>query len=126
MWEQYAEGHRGLCLLFAHDRLIKKVSAQLAGLSSYRHGDVVYRPMSDGLRPAPQVPWEHAASAGVVEGLVESLAPETFFGKFDDYASEQEYRSLLGPPTSICTLSSATALRLSSSGRSSRRRSLDR
>ena len=95
MWEQYAEGHRGLCLLFHHERLIETISAALGEQSWYRHRLVSYRPMSEGLRGDPQVHWdaiEGRPIEEVVEELVQARSDDAFFEKFDDYASEQEYR----------------------------------
>jgi hypothetical protein len=95
MWEQYAEGHRGLCLLFSHAELCRAIEAQLSGVSWSRQGLVRYRPMTEGLRPDPHVNMAQLSNSSVdrvVEDLVETLAPELFFEKYDDYASEQEYR----------------------------------
>lgn len=95
MWEQYAEGHRGVCLLFSRDGLTESVAAQLQGLPSSRHGEVRYRSMTEGLRPDPQVTIGQTDGPSLdeaVEALVETLAARIFFEKYDDYASEQEYR----------------------------------
>jgi hypothetical protein len=101
MWEQYAEGHRGLCLLFNHDRLIEEVSAALRNRQWFRHRPVSYRPMSAGLRADPHLEWEAVLSQpmdALIASLVEKRAPESFFEKFDDYASEQEYRFVVRAP----------------------------
>jgi hypothetical protein len=66
MWEQYAEGHRGLCLLFDYDQLIDTVSSAMAGYGSYRHGSVTYRPMSQGLRE--DIPGPMGADPATTDG----------------------------------------------------------
>ena len=95
MWEQYAERHRGVCLLFSYEELTETVVEQLAGLSWSRQGEVRYRSMTEGLSQDPHIPFERLSSEPiekVAEELVDDLAPQLFFEKFDDYASEQEYR----------------------------------
>jgi hypothetical protein len=101
MWEQYAEGHRGVCLLFSYEELAETVGAQLASQPWSHRGEVRYRPMTDGLRADPQVPLDRLtpdALDAVAEELVTDLLPELFFEKFDDYASEQEYRFVARDP----------------------------
>jgi hypothetical protein len=95
MWEQYAEGHRGICLLFSYERLIDVVDAQLASQPWSYRGEVRYRSMTDGLRADPQLVLERLTPDvldAAAEELVADLLPDLFFEKFDDYASEQEYR----------------------------------
>jgi hypothetical protein len=101
MWEQYAEGHKGLCLLFHYDEIIQTATTAFAAYQSYRHGSVSYRPMSVGLHGDLQVAWERVERQPVdelVEELIDERGAASFFEKFDDYASEQEYRFVVRAP----------------------------
>ena len=55
MWDQYAEGHRGVCLMFSEQELTETISRQLHDFRWSQHGLVHYRTMTEGLQPDPQI-----------------------------------------------------------------------
>lgn len=94
MWDQYADGHEGVCLLFHRERFEEVVLKQLRARSpSARAGIVRYT--EDGLaaeaatlvRIDPRVAGEELASEHLAEH-----AEALFFLKVGDWEGEREYR----------------------------------
>lgn len=94
MWEQYAENHRGVCLVFAKDALIKAIMVSLRDqdFALPYHHKVDY----DGsAMQAPMLPLSELAgkvSAAEVSRFIEEHHDDLFFLKALDWATEHEYR----------------------------------
>jgi len=100
MWEQYAEAHKGVCLLFDRDGLAESISADLHRQLSVRPyaKPVEYSPSGGELSlnlgefPTP-VP------ADFVRNYIQANHHELFFKKTLDWETEHEYRfATTAPP----------------------------
>lgn len=91
MWEQYAEQHRGVCLAFEKDRLVRRVEDSMTkpGLSALYHEPVAYddHPMS-----SPAVVWEALRTEAGLEEYIATNYQALFFEKTVDWQGEHEYR----------------------------------
>jgi Protein of unknown function (DUF2971) len=89
MWEQYAENHRGVCLVFDREGLTDAVLRSNAGVAVYNQ-PVVYD--SDGLRKPTvdrdALEKERGYAARYIDDNHESL----FFTKARDWETEHEFR----------------------------------
>jgi len=104
MWEQYADQHRGACLLFDGERL---KSALATAFDRQRvlswFGDVRYTPAgmmgSDVLRylDDPRIFMGAEPRADAVAEFVDNNSDDFFFLKSDDFESECEYRAVAMP-----------------------------
>ena len=97
MWAQYADKHRGVCLVFDKARVIKAVTAHLSPRLCWV-GDVVYRDHYI-VRSAP--PHEFAINVDELEALgpeqyaqrhVDLYHHQLFFEKLTDWKDEVEWR----------------------------------
>lgn len=94
MWEQYAENHSGVCLVFARQQLVDSVVSSLReqGFASPYHRSVIYdghgmrKPMLDLGALAGEV------TAKQVADYVEQNHEALFFYKVRDWETEHEYR----------------------------------
>lgn len=94
MWEQYAENHAGVCLVFNRARLIKSVVASLQdqGFAAPYHREVVYE--GSGMRK-PALDLNALADKVTPEEVreyVEANHDVLFFHKALDWETEREYR----------------------------------
>jgi hypothetical protein len=93
MWEQYAEKHQGVCLLFDRDLLTKNLASDLHRQLNVRpyEGPVEYSTrgadltLDLGQMPIP-------LTAAYVRRFVEDHHEELFFKKTLDWETEHEYR----------------------------------
>lgn len=103
MWDQYAEKHAGVCLMFDRDKLTESIRSSLAsqGLAAPYCRPVEYS--DDGLH-APLLDLNALAgddvSARVVRTFVEEHHDELFFLKNTDWQTEFEYRFVVTAPDS--------------------------
>jgi hypothetical protein len=87
LWEQYAEDHRGVCLVFDQEALLGQLAAQfdtLVGSVDYTDDDLI-----------PGVTSATVAKRGVegaVKYLIESRLRELVFRKTTDWSTEVEFR----------------------------------
>lgn len=100
MWEQYADEHRGVCLLFDAERLTR---AMRTAFSEHRiqswFGEVVYteagiagsklRDLSD-----PRI-FDAGQRTDAVTQFIEGNTDDIFFLKTDDFKTEHEYRIVI-------------------------------
>ena len=94
MWEQYAENHAGVCLVFDRALLTDSVVASLQdqGFAAPYHREVVYD--GAGMRK-PALDWNALAGNVTPQGAreyVEANHDVLFFHKALDWATEREYR----------------------------------
>jgi hypothetical protein len=100
MWSQYAEDHRGACLIFDQWALVEGVSQAQSGT---RHllatGSVEYTdaPLSDHLPHPDNLSIEAEGFGEAVERHQSSHMRELYFQKNSDWASEREYRVIVFP-----------------------------
>jgi len=102
MWEQYAENHAGVCLVFDRPHLHHRALKQLEAIDRTAWGEVIY---SDfplvGYPSARRLDATSLAVAGdgdTARGYRDHLkknAEELFFRKVEDWASERELRYVL-------------------------------
>jgi hypothetical protein len=95
MWEQYAENHRGVCLVFDHERLSSEIEAGLAeaGVDENYKGSVEYTPR--GIAGAVLNFHLNDFKLDFDQALAEHLRRlyrELFLLKTRDWESEHEYR----------------------------------
>lgn len=98
MWDRYANGHSGVCLMLDREKLNDAVAQATAGRGEFYHGGVSY---------ADQPPAEAHAYTLWASDIVERGEPAVFgdhqkihrdalyFWKSQDWASEFEYRWVL-------------------------------
>lgn len=98
MWEQYADNHRGVCLLFDKQLLIEGLSERFVCRA------VVYSPEgyagSDGAQGIRDLgiidPDRPETAVAAVHEHVMSHFDDFFFSKTDDWAAENEFRIIRG------------------------------
>jgi hypothetical protein len=106
MWEQYAENHQGVCLMFRREAFHARAIAQLASRSpnswagpvGYTQRGILENPAAT-LMPSP-------ATAGPDEIVAEHVRvqlPWLFFTKLLDWQSEHEYRFVESSTDDGCT-----------------------
>lgn len=111
MWAQYAENHRGVCLVFDRAEMMNEVVAQLEAEGDAAHGPVRYEDSSAldafvidaaGVDPAnPLI---------AVVNQMWGYRADLFFLKAEDWQTEYEYRFLLrreAPAPYYVTMSSS-------------------
>jgi Protein of unknown function (DUF2971) len=109
MWEQYAENHEGVCLVFDREILgdaIDQWTSRL-GFRAAWHGPVDYSGDGVILPIAPPVRDEERVTPAEVEQYIEQNYKALFFTKTLDWETEHEYRFVTiaqgdkGGPTSF-------------------------
>lgn len=95
LWEQYADNHRGICLCFDRQTLVKRMRSEVK-----KHGErmwcdpVAYR---DGpIRPEAYTfserEFEKFSDEEVIDRLITANRHELFFTKVTDWQTEKEFR----------------------------------
>jgi hypothetical protein len=95
MWEQYAESHQGVCLMFRRNALNAEVIAQLTSRSPNSWASPVsYTQRGILENPAATLMPSHAGADAeeIVAEHVRLQLPWLFFTKLLDWQSEHEYR----------------------------------
>lgn len=100
MWHQYADAHRGVCLVFERERFVGVTRAGLNALGSYQSGEVIYTAAGiAGSRARTLVAVLDGdgdrASAESIAQFVTENEQDLFFLKTDDWSSEHGFRLLL-------------------------------
>lgn len=98
MWTQYADGHRGVCLVFDKQALASAIQVELGGKGRLWHGPVTYADEEDDELRAFTL-WEHRIlKLGLNTAIAEHLEAHhkaLLFRKNTDWATEWEYRWVL-------------------------------
>jgi hypothetical protein len=98
MWEQYADLHRGVCLVFEQDALIAAVTAEL-GADKVFTGPVLYTPAGPAQSESRFIVddrlFDDDQREQAVLDHISKFREDFFFLKNDDYASEREFRMVL-------------------------------
>jgi|SRR5215218_5669425 len=95
MWEQYAENHAGVCLVFDREELLETLGRNLAKNGSYEHGPVKYTIAGFADSDAARISLEHFRKDSLEEDIglhVQRHHRDFFFLKTADWESESEYR----------------------------------
>jgi hypothetical protein len=99
MWEQYAENHAGVCLVFHRQELSREIQRIATGDDRLWQGAVEYTPGGfPQSRAAAGIVLNDFAEGdldALVAAYVESHFQDYFFLKTDDWMSEWEYRFVL-------------------------------
>lgn len=100
MWEQYAENHAGVCLLFKRDALIERVteSLQAQGLPGPYNRSVTYTQRGTGRGLPLNLTEIGPIDEQWVRELVEKRKDDLFFLKTTDWETEHEYRFIVTAP----------------------------
>jgi cytochrome c-type biogenesis protein CcmH/NrfF len=95
LWAQYADDHRGVCLVFDRAKLAGRIQSQLGTKGLLLEGPVKYGKFYDFafITNAGEIEGHNAAA--FAEQFVESRASHIFFNKYMDWRDEVEYRWLL-------------------------------
>jgi hypothetical protein len=100
MWEQYAEAHKGVCLMFDRGRLSQRISNDL-------HRQLNVRPYEKSVEYTPRggeltldlAKFPTPVPADFVRDFIEENHHELFFKKTLDWETEHEYRfATTAPP----------------------------
>jgi Protein of unknown function (DUF2971) len=99
MWEQYADIHRGACLVFDRERFVGIMRAELNQVGSFWLDEVRYTAAGIADSAARNIIDERIfdpeqRSRAVAEFIVQN-SDEFFFLKSSDFESEHEYRAVL-------------------------------
>lgn len=101
MWEQYAENHAGVCLVFDRAQLLDELRASLGRLGSYWEGPVHYTPQGFGGSRGAILErgsfHEQTVDHDVLQHVEKHFA-DFFLLKTTDWATEFEYRFVLHRP----------------------------
>lgn len=94
MWEQYGEGHAGVCLVFDRHRLIENVAESLErqNLARPYHGRVEYTESGKEPLRLTEDMLKEEVSQERVAAFIEANQSSLFFLKALDWRSEYEYR----------------------------------
>lgn len=95
MWEQYAENHAGVCLLFDRDELLDTLRRELGGKGAYYEGEVKYTLGGFATSEGGSVMLDQFNEATLAEDVaihVQRHYEDFFFLKTEDWATEFEYR----------------------------------
>jgi len=95
MWDQYAEGHRGVCLVFDHEMLAEKMQAALTDGVLWDNPVHYQNNVLIGAHLAHEISYPDIERLGVdelAELHVEKYWQYLFFLKARDWESEWEYR----------------------------------
>ena len=98
MWEQYADQHKGVCLLFWRYDLDESLRSELGRLGRYYLRRVRYTPggfaTSQGRGSVISLA-AHDVERSAILGELHTYRSDFFFLKASDWASETEYRAVL-------------------------------
>jgi len=95
MWQDYADRHRGACIVFDALALCRAIQ-DAAGEAQLHSGDVEY--VSDWSAGVPEIalplvnPYSRSAFNTVVDQKIKDRHRDLFFRKNDDWATENEHR----------------------------------
>jgi hypothetical protein len=102
MWEQYAENHRGVCLVFDRGTVHERMLAQLGAVNDAFAGEVTYSdtPLAghSAARSLDATRLQTEGDGDVESGLRAHLrehVDELFFRKLEDWKTEEEFRYVL-------------------------------
>lgn len=98
MWEQYADRHRGACLVFDQERLIAAMRSSPPAKGTWVPREVDYTRM--GVAGWNSTTTLEKSAPPLNEFIVANMR-ELFFLKSDDWASEHEYRITYFPSTRL-------------------------
>jgi hypothetical protein len=95
MWAQYADNHKGVCLIFDKKKLHKAIQSNLKNGAQLYDGPVNYGPVYSYPANAFKVKYEDIKNKGLKESArnhLNTYYKELFFEKYHDWKDETEYR----------------------------------
>jgi Protein of unknown function (DUF2971) len=102
MWEQYAENHAGVCLVFDRSHIHQQALVHLEAINSTAWGEVIYSdlplvgyPNARTLNATTLTVRGDGDTARGYRAHLRQNAEELFFRKVEDWASERELRYVL-------------------------------
>jgi len=95
LWAQYADDHRGVCLVFDRAKLARRIHSRLDSRGLLLEGRVQYGKFYDSafITNVSDVHDQNATT--YAEQFLKSRAKQIFFNKYLDWRDEVEYRWLL-------------------------------
>jgi hypothetical protein len=88
MWSQYGGGHKGVCLIFNREKILKIINNKF---SDFKEGEISYKMDLFDLIDVTSIEYDTEKDVTPLDRAKKYL-PEYLFQKLDDYKSEQEYR----------------------------------
>ena len=101
MWDQYADNHRGVCLIFEKERLKEIISNLFSNVYRVIHGDVVYidrsviPALSEGDYTINIDYFEKYGLKEYAKAHFSTFHKRLFFEKMIDWSNEDEFRWIL-------------------------------
>lgn len=95
MWEQYADNHMGVCLLFDRAKMLAEIRQSLGSRGHYWEGAVEYTPTGFAGSAAALLDLDDFAAASLDDDVARHVRGhhrDFFFLKTEDWAAEHEYR----------------------------------
>ena len=93
MWAQYADSHKGVCIVFDKAKLIDEVTKQA---SEFRHGEIKYENRNPALESLLDIHIDEETELTLeIESKIIDKLYESLFYKFDDYRDENEFRVIV-------------------------------
>ena len=113
MWSQYADAHRGACLIFDHAALDAAITRHFPPGTRIFRGEVVYSEDFDSARSL-HVRAEDMVERGaeaVADALIATWGADLFFEKNVDWSTESEYRFVVFTDAPVEFVEIRTSLR---------------
>jgi Protein of unknown function (DUF2971) len=98
MWAQYADNHKGACLIFDKTSLKETINKELSGLGKIWSGTVAYEDKASFEHDELKMSYNEILEKGMRNAIVDHLHryyKDLFFHKVSDWADECEYRFVL-------------------------------
>jgi hypothetical protein len=93
MWAQYAENHKGVCLIFDRDELEQSVDKQIGTQSIIFKGSVHYTDIPYGILDVVRLPDNYDSNLEIqINNHIQKYNTELYFTKNLDWKDEFEYR----------------------------------
>ncbi|MCK4357928.1 MAG: DUF2971 domain-containing protein [Candidatus Cloacimonetes bacterium] len=100
MWNQYAENHKGICVVFSKEVLLKSIMRQLTGQTFY-NDYVKYSPQYSYFQKGLELDCNKLISSNsetFVKEYLQNKKDYIFFSKNIDYRDEAEFRLVVYDP----------------------------
>jgi hypothetical protein len=99
MWEQYADNHAGVCIVFDRDRTVGGITAELHRIGSPSSGDVIYSARGFPDTPSATIHLDQFRDDyhQSIGAFVANNQHDLFFTKTLDWQTEYEFRITVFP-----------------------------
>ena len=102
VWAQYAENHKGVCLVFVREALHRTIVDQLGAHAEIYHGSVDYsndESDREGAFSLDRDQIDEVGLASVLSDHIRNFHKHLFFTKAGDWSTEFEYRWVVDSPS---------------------------